>query len=145
MPAALGAAGGLALDVGMGYLTNMAWYPNVLRSGAPASLAKIGGALGVGFLAKKFIRGSKGDAIAAGVLTITLYSILKPLLVQALPTLPGLGDYEEISIDTTSDQLGAYLPDGSSAAGMGAYLSGGPGDVYDVTDTAGAVLSGMEY
>ena len=145
MPAAYGAAGGIALDVALGYLP----LPEMLKTGYVKHATRIVGALGIGWAARKFLKG-KGNAVAAGALTVAMYGLLKDVIVQFAPSVRGLGDYEEISIDSTSDQLGAYLsgdddrlPDGS--AGVGAYLSGDPGQNYDVTDTAGAVLSGMEY
>jgi hypothetical protein len=145
MPAAYGAAGGIALDVALGYIP----LPAMLKTGYVKHATRIVGALGIGWAARKFLRG-KGNAVAAGALTVAMYGLLKDVIVQFAPSVKGLGDYEEISIDSTADQLGAYLsgdddrlPDGS--AGVGAYLSGDPGQSFDVTDTSGAVLSGMEY
>jgi len=141
MPAAYGAAGAIALDVALGYIP----LPAMLQSGYAKSATKIVGALGIGWLARKFLRG-KGSAVAAGALTVAVYGLMKQVIVQFAPSVKGLGDYEEIAIDNTADQIGAYmsgsnyLPDGSSVAGMGAYMSGAVDDSYD---RDGAVLTGM--
>jgi len=147
IPAAYGAGGAIALDVAMGYIP----LPAMFATGYPKHASRIVGALGIGWVAKKFL-GSKGQAVAAGALTVAMYNLLKSVIVQFAPTVKGLGDYEEISIDDTAAQLGAYLPgsplgaylpDGSSAPGMGAYMNGA--ETFDVEDTAGANLSGMDY
>ena len=141
MPAAYGAAGAIALDVALGYIP----LPAMLQSGYAKSATKIVGALGIGWLARKFLRG-KGSAVAAGALTVAVYGLMKQVIVQFAPSVKGVGDYEEIAIDNTADQIGAYmsgsnyLPDGSSVAGMGAYMSGAVDDSYD---RDGAVLTGM--
>ena len=147
MPAAYGAAGGIALDVVLGYLP----IPAMLTAGYAKHATRVVGALGVGYVARKFL-GAKGSAVAAGALTIAMYGLLKDVLVQFAPGVKGVGDYEEIAIDNTADQigaymdpaarLGAYLPDGSRAPGMGAYMAGPTDDSWD---RDGAVLSGMDY
>lgn len=148
MPATYGAVGGIALDVAFGYLP----LPAMLKTGYIKHATRIGGALGVGWLAKKFL-GSKGTAVAQGALIVAVYGLLKDVIVQFAPAVKGLGDYEEISIDNTADQIGAYLPgspvgaylpDGSSAP-MGAYLAGDFASSFDVSDTSGANLGGMDY
>lgn len=136
MPAAFGAAGGIALDVGMGYLGS--YLPAFLTTGYVKHATRIGAALGVGYAAKKFL-GAKGNAVAQGALIVAVYGLLKDVIVQFAPSVKGLGDYEEITLDTgmgaylNGPALGAYLPDGSVAPGMGAYM-----------DAAG-VLAGVEY
>lgn len=114
-PAAFGAVGGIGLDVLHGYVNPM--LPSMFQTGYGKHGAKIVGALGIGWVARKFLRGP-GNAIAAGALTLAVYGLLKDVLVQFAPSIPGLGDYEEIVLDNTGD-LGAYLP------GTGAYLPSG--------------------
>jgi len=147
VPAAYGAAGAVALDVALGYIP----LPAMFQTGYGKHGARIVGALGIGWLARKFL-GSKGNAVAAGALTVAMYSLVKDVVVQFAPSVKGLGDYEEIAIDNTADQigaymdpaarLGAYLPDGSVAPGMGAYMGGPIDDSYD---RDGAALMGMDY
>ena len=128
--AGMGALGGVALDVSLGYLTPM--LPAALTTGYVKHATRIGAALGLGYLSKKFL-GGKGDAVAKGALVVAMYGLLKDVIVQFAPSVPGLGDYEEVTLDTSGmgayitgpHNMGAYLPDGSHAPGMGAYLNGG--------------------
>ena len=151
MPAALGASGAIALDVALGYLP----LPEMLKSGYAKHATRIAGALGIGWAARKFL-GPKYHAVGSGALTVAMYMLIKDVIVKFAPTVKGLGDYEEIAIDNTADQIGAYmngvgayLPDGSTAPGMGAYLAGDDDSQvfgnrsFDVEDTAGNVMSGL--
>ena len=154
MPAAIGAGGALALDVILGYASP--YLPTMFKSGYAKHATRIVGALGVGFLAKTFLQGSKGAAAAEGALIVAVYKLLTDVLVSYAPAslTVGLGDYEEVSIDNTADQigaymdpasrLGAYLPDGSlSRPGpVGAYMNGPTDDYFD---RDGSALSGMDY
>lgn len=122
MPAAYGAAGGIALDVALGYLP----LPAMLKTGYAKHATRIVGALGLGWLASK-VRIGKASAIGQGALTVAVYGLMKDLLVQFAPSVKGLGDYEEIAIDNTADQIGAYLAGGP----VGAYLAGPQDDSWD--------------
>lgn len=149
MPAALGAGGAIAVDVALGYLP----IPAQFTTGYYKHGLRIASALGIGWLARKFL-GGRGNAVAGGALTVAMYMLLKDVIVQFAPSVKGLGDYEEIAIDNTADQigaymdpayrLGAYLPDGSiSQPGpVGAYMNGPIDDSYD---RDGAALMGMDY
>ena len=146
MPAALGAGGAIALDVAIGYLP----IPATFTTGYAKHALRIAGALGIGFVARKFLRG-RGAAVGQGALTVAMYSLFKDVLIQFAPSVKGLGDYTEVTIDNTADQigaymdpasrLGAYLPDGSRLAPgpVGAYMSGAP------DDASGQALFGMDY
>lgn len=112
LPAAIGAAGGLALDVAYNYLAP--YVPASLTS-SPYMVAavKIAAAFGIGMVAKKFLGSDKGNAVMAGAVTIQIYSALSFALAGTLPGLSGIG---------------AYLP-GSSMNGLGSpnpspYLNG---------------------
>jgi len=117
-------------------------------------------------LAGKHFGGRYGEQAGKGAIAVAMYLLFRDIVVSMAPTLP-LGDYEEISIDSTSDQigaymdpatrLGAYLPDGSKSrqgtgaymSGMGAYMSGhAPADYangnYD-GESDGFVLAGVDY
>lgn len=139
-PAAFGAAGGIALDVALGYVP----LPDMLKTGYAKHATRIVGALGLGWVARKFM-GRRGGEVAAGALTVAMYSLFKDVLVHFAPSVKGLGDYEEFTIADTSmgaymdpaQKLGAYLPDGSTVPGMGAYLQGD----MDLQ----AMMNGMDY
>lgn len=112
LPAAMGAAGGLALDVAWNYLSP---YVPASISASPymVAAAKIAAAFGIGLVARKFLGRDKGNAVMAGAVTIQVYSLAAFALAGTVPGLSGLG---------------AYLP-GSRMAGLGAtspatYLNG---------------------
>lgn len=137
VPAAYGAAGGIALDVAMGYVTPM--LPAMLTTGYVKHATRIAGALGIGYASKKFL-GGKGDAVAKGALIVAMYGLLKDVIVQFAPGVKGLSGYEEVTVNTADlgaylngPSLAAYLPDGSSAPGVGAYMD------------AAATLNGTDY
>jgi hypothetical protein len=110
MPAAVGAAGAVALDVVYAYASP--YLPANLQTGMIGSLVKLAGAFGLGMGARKFLGREKGNAIMLGALTVTGYGVIKPLIASFAPTIKGLSGYA----DYTS--MGAYLP----RPGMGAYL-----------------------
>lgn len=136
VPAAYGAAGALALDVALGYIP----LPAMLTTGYARHATRIVGALGIGFLASKFLRG-RSQAIGQGALTVAVYGLLKDVATQTLGgKVKGLGDYEEITVDGYMDPaptMGAYLGNSTGAEdGVGAYM----GDFQ----TADA-MNGMDY
>jgi hypothetical protein len=92
MPAAIGAAGGLALDVAWNYLSP---YVPASISGSPylIAAAKIAAAVGIGMLARKFLGRDKGNAVMAGAVTIQVYSLASFALAGKVPGLSGLGAY----------------------------------------------------
>lgn len=133
MPAVYGAGGALALDVALGYIP----LPAMLQTGYARHATRIVGALGIGWLGRKFL-GSKGAAAGAGALTVAVYGLLKDVAVQATAgKVKGLGDYEEIQVDGYYDpapQIGAYMQ-----SGVGAYMSG------DGVDSSYDNVGGMDY
>lgn len=118
MPAIIGAAGALALDIGMAY----APLPTSLQSGYGKTLALLAGALGLGFIAAKIpLIGKRNAQIATlGALTIVAYNALRPLAAQSIGDkvkgLSGLADFGDYT-----PALGAYMP----RRGMGAYMNPG--------------------
>lgn len=133
MPAVYGAGGALALDVALGYIP----LPAMLTTGYARHATRIVGALGIGWLGRKFL-GSKGAAAGSGALTVAVYGLLKDVAVQATAgKVKGLGDYEEIQVDGYFDpapQIGAYMN------GVGAYMAG---DGVDSSMNDG--MEGMNY
>jgi hypothetical protein len=127
MPAAIGAGAAVALDVTLGFLTSKVPMPAMLQSGWGKQALRVGGALGIGYAGRRFFRGRTGDAIAMGALFVAMYGVVKQLVVQFAPTLPGLGDYEYVTVDT-ADQIGDYT---NPAAQIGAYMrKAGPMGAY---------------
>jgi hypothetical protein len=128
MPAAYGAAGALVLDVALGYIP----LPAMLKTGYARHATRIVGALGVGFLASKFLRG-RAAAIGQGALTVAVYGLLKDVAAQTLgDKVRGLGDYEEITVDGYMDAapgMGAYLGAYMPGEGVGDYATESMGDM----------------
>ncbi len=135
VPALYGAGGALALDVALGYIP----LPDMLKTGYVRHATRIVGALGIGFLASKFLRG-KAQAVGQGALTVAVYGLLKDVAAQVTAgKVKGLGDYEVVDVS------GYYDP----ASTVGAYLQG-PSDLGDDLNGTGAymadpVMAGMDY
>lgn len=137
MPSLFGAGGALALDIALGYLP----LPDKLKTGYGRHATRIVGAVGLGWLAQKFLRG-KGAAIGQGALTVALYGLIKDVAVKVLPAgaVKGLGDYEEITVDGYMDNapvLGSYMG-GDSYDGVGSYMG-------NLDMEVGQDLTGMDY
>lgn len=118
LPAAIGGAGALALDVLWGVLP----IPPQFKTGQFAPVFKALGVLGIGALASGPLPPRLVKPAVFASLTIMAYNFAKVTLQQSMPNVP----------------LGAYI-DGH----MGAYISGGgmgyisPGQVYPSLQGAG--------
>lgn len=112
IPAAIGGAGALAVDV----IWAMLPIPATFKSGAVGIVAKIAGAVAIGALAGKFVGGKTGEAITVGAVTVTAYDILKNFVRTSVPSLP-LSEY--IS-GIGYVQAGPYIDGGN----VGEYVDG---------------------
>lgn len=147
IPAAIGAGGALALDVGMAYAGN--YLPDQLKSGWGKTLAMLGGALALGYVAAWVPGVGKRNAQIAtlGALTIVAYNALRPLAAQAIGDkvkgLNGLADFGDYEMGAyMNPRLGAYmnaapalLPSAArspvaAAQSMGAYMGATGGDYF---------------
>jgi len=114
VPAAIGGAGALALDVLMGYLTP--YLPAALQSGYVQVLAKGAAAVGLGMVAGRFLGRSRGRVVMIGALTVTAYSALRTATAgMGIPGLSGLGyaDYTPYPM-----RMGAYIPGPTGTPGI---------------------------
>jgi hypothetical protein len=84
VPAAIGAASGLGINVLVGYLP----LPATLKTGMVRSFVVIGAAVGVGALSAMAFGRKTGELVAAGAITVTLYDVLKGLLITQFPNVP---------------------------------------------------------
>lgn len=142
VPALLGGAGAVGVDVGLAYLSP--YLPAMLQSGWGRLLAQVGAAVGVGYLAGKATNGRVGKAVMAGGLVVTAYSGLRqalaPTLGQTVKGLSGLADFSDYR------GVGAYMPQGAympralpaGVGRLGAYMRA-PGLGYM---NPGSVLTG---
>jgi hypothetical protein len=131
VPAAYGAGGALALDLALGYIP----LPDMLKTGYARHATRIVGALGIGWLASKFLRG-RGAAVGQGALTVAMYGLFRDVALQFAPAAISarLGEYEEISVAGYDDPTaaisvgtGAYLGNTTEdfdLGGVGAYMEG---------------------
>lgn len=138
IPALYGAGGAIALNIALSYIP----LPAALSTGWARHGVRLVGALGLGWAARKFL-GAKGNAVAAGALTVVVYDILKGVLAQAAPDLGArLGEYEDVSL--SGDE--GFTDPASIVSGMGAYLTGpmdGPLDGVGDMSGMGAYLEEM--
>ena len=117
---AVGGAGALVNAVLLGYALPL--LPATMTTGYALDAVRIVSATVMAMLGKRF-GGHYGETAGKGAIAVAMYLLLRDVVVSMAPTLP-LGDYEEISIDSTSDQIGAYMDPAQRLAGVGAYMSG---------------------
>lgn len=126
MPAAIGAAGALGVDLVWGFIP----LPAQLKTGAFAPLAKIAGAVGVGAVTGMIMKNKAlGQKVAAASVLVTVYGIAKSLLQRTMPNVQ-LGDADYPALEYV--QAGPFLPAGQD---MSAYVSG-------ADDSFGTYVSG---
>lgn len=127
VPAVIGGAGAIGVDVALAYAAP--YLPAFLTSGWGRIGAQVLAAVGLGFAAGKAVDRSTGNAVMAGALTITAYSALRQVLAPTLGAnvkgLSGLADFSDYQDSgwgggrmVSGTPLSAYMPRG----GMGAYL-----------------------
>ena len=118
VPAAIGAAGAVGIDVALAYLP----IPTSLQTGWGNIAVKVAAAIGAGFLIGKATSRRTGAAVAAGALTVYGYDALKQILSTTVGTsikgLSGLADFADFS----SVGVGAYL----NRPGVGSYMNPAP-------------------
>jgi len=146
VPAAIGGAGALALDVVYGYL--QPYLPATFQTGYMSLLTKGAAAIGLGMVAGRFLGRERGKVVMLGALTVTAYSAIRSATAgMGIPGLSGYSDY-------TPYPMGAYIrgPTGtpgiqglgyispaavvgpSMSPRMGAYMPSGANVVGDYSD-----------
>lgn len=119
IPAGIGATGALALDVGLSYLP----LPTTLQTGLPNAAVKVAGALALGYASGKVLGRERGKAVAAGALTVVAYNLLKGLVKQYAPSIPGLsGDYSDMQVGAYMNGPVGYNPAPMLQGTVGAYM-----------------------
>lgn len=139
IPAAIGGAGAVGLDVALAYLP----LPDTLKSGLPATLVKLVGAIGLGWLAGMAIGRERGRLITLGAVTVMGYQFIRDQAKSALPTVKGLGsymDYVDYTLMQDRGGMGAYMaPAAARLNGLG-FISPAP-VVQSGGSTLGAYMS----
>lgn len=127
VPAAIGGAGALALDVAWGALP----IPTQVKTGTIAPFAKLAGAVALGFGARALAGKDIGDRVLVGAVTVGAYGFLKNFLQRTMPNIPlgEIPDYETLQYINAAqfqpDPLltGGHIPDYEmrQSAGMSEY------------------------
>jgi hypothetical protein len=115
MPAAVGATGAVALDVLYAYASP--YLPASMQTGFMPVIAKLAGAIGLGFGARKIVGRERGNAAMLGALTVVAYGAIKPLIASFAPTIKGLSGYADYT--SYGVGVGAYVP--NQMQGLGFY------------------------
>lgn len=125
MPSTIGAAGALGLDVLMGVLP----LPDAVKTGPLRPVARIGGAIALGFLASFAGMRKHAAQITVGAMTVVLYDVMKGFAARvAGGKIPGIGVYEipgvgmyEVSTPSGGEAAIGYTDSGQQ---VGEYVSG---------------------
>jgi hypothetical protein len=112
IPGAIGAAGAAVLDWGMGILAPN--LPSQLQTQPFNAIVQLGGAIGLGALAGRFMGREKGQYVMLGGVIVVGYNFLKGMLSSSGITLPGLAGYA----DYTPYKLGAYMRGATGTPGI---------------------------
>lgn len=127
IPAAVGGAGAVALDVALGYLP--ASTPDILKTGIGNKALKVAGAIGLGLIAGKVLGKETGKAVGAGALTVVAYGIVREIVQKVAPSVTLSGtDYADTVYQPSASLIGAYMENGVNSfqsAQMGAYMNDG--------------------
>lgn len=122
MPALIGGAGAVGLDLAWGY--GASYLPVQIQTGWAATAAKVAAALGIGYALQRWAPVSK-TAVRSGVLgavTVIAYQAIRDFAKQSFPTAKGLGGYADyVDYSLMADRrVGAYMPS-RAVPGMGFY------------------------
>ena len=137
MPASVGALGALGVDLALGYAGT--YLPASLQSGMGATVAKLGGALAVGYVATKTMGRRFGEQATVGAVVVTIYDLLKSQVMAMAPALPlhGMGGMGWTSPALAINGVNAYVgTDNAYSGGMntsgsfGMYVGEREGDYY---------------
>ena len=126
VPAGIGAAGALGLDVALSYVRP--YIPDTFTGPIFDPIVKIGGAIAIGYIAGMAGGRRFGDQVLAGAITVTLYDLLKGFARDAgiVSEYVGVGQYafdHRLGWTSPAEQVGEYV-------GVGDYPTGG--DFYPV-------------
>lgn len=118
MPAAMGAAGALSLDILMGFLP----IPAALTTAPAKYLVKGAGAVGLGIAAGYIVAPATAHQLTVGALTVVIHEALKNTLQTAMPSLQlgMLGEFGYVSPGMIPSGMQAYLEPPT----MGIYMEG---------------------
>lgn len=126
IPAGVGAAGALGLDLALGYFSHL--LPPSLQQGPLQIGVKIAGAVAIGMIAGSLAGKKFGEEAMSGAITVTVYDIIKTLAKKNFTSLPLSGGFGWVS---PAYQVGAYVGSDQpfGTPGIGSYV--GSDSAYD--------------
>jgi len=116
VPAGIGGAGALGVDIALAYIPLPEWFQTPIGK----MVARIAGAVGVGALAAFIVPRRTAALITAGALTVTAYGTIRDFAAEQFPQLPGLsGIYPPMGADYSDTRMGYVSP----APRLSAYMN----------------------
>jgi hypothetical protein len=113
VPAGIGAAGGLGINILVGYLP----LPVQLKTGFVRTLVVLGAVWAGGAVASMAFGRRVGNLVTAGGVTVTIYDLLKGLIVQNFPNVP-LQPTAVVAVPTA-----AVAAPGSGTTGVSGWIA----------------------
>jgi hypothetical protein len=120
MPAGIGAAGALGVDVVLGFAHP--YLPSFMTTGIGVPLTKIAAAVGLGMVAGMVADRRTGELVMAGGVTVVMYNYLRTMLQTNVPSLQlaGVGNYMGYAGPARAfpDNMGMYVNSGNGGAAI---------------------------
>lgn len=151
MPAGIGAAGALGVDVVLGFAHP--YLPSFMTTGIGVPLTKIAAAVGLGMAAGMVADRRTGELVMAGGITVVMYNYLRTLLQTNVPSLQlaGVGNYMGYAGPALAfpDRMGMYVSSGGNGAAIppqvvAAIAANAAGKTAPAAQTVGEYVSGYE-
>lgn len=124
-PAAIGGAGALGVDLALSYVPLPEWF----QTPTGQLVARVVGAIGLGFVASFVVPKRTAMLVTSGALTVTAYGAIREFAAQNFPALAGVsppeyGDFSDTRLGylDPAPRLGAYMQRRAPANGVGAYM-----------------------
>ncbi len=142
MPAAIGGAGALGVDLALSYIPGL---PEWFNTPTGRIVARVVGAIGVGMLAGMVTNRRTGALVTSGALTVTAYGAIKEFAANNFPQLAGIsppayGDFSDLRIGyiDPAPRLGAYMQRSAPrSGGVGAYMRDSLDNVNSLSGVTG--------
>lgn len=143
VPAAIGGAGALGVDLALSYVPLPEWF----QTQTGKLVARVAGAIGLGVVAGMVTNRRTAALITSGALTVTAYGAIKEFAAQNFPQLQGIsppayGDFSDLRLGylDPAPRLGAYMQRSVPAQRVGAYMRD---SLDNVNSLSGVTSDGM--
>lgn len=138
MTAFNGAVGALGLDIALGYIP----LPANLKAGPLGYATKLAGAVGLGMVAKNFVKATTATKLTEGAMTVVIHSALRDTVQQFAPQIQ-MGEY--LYPNESLGYYGSGWNPNYNADEMGAYFPSLETDSFDMNQEMGAYVDDYEY